>query len=493
MCGAVFVLVFAFLCLPGPSCTNSDNMALLLGTLKMMQRATCDDEIVSLACPRGTAISIQVAQYGKASSGGHSCVENSRSQSIAVEVEGEKDCLWPNTMQYSLLQRVVEACQKKPQCKFSTKPKIGLVDPCPRTRKFVEVAYKCRPFTFRSRTCCEDDVIKLSCNPYSRIAIFDAQYGRTAYESITCQQTQGVLDETCSAPHGTDTVMQICHGKRRCQIEASNKTFGSPCKSQTRTYLKVVYACVPLGVLTERYESAAETDEVLNGDKKSDGDEQSLFDDSDGASDRWDDLNAVSPVVNPALQPPDDVYASATSTQKNEESFMKTTQKSPVNNNAGLSNQKTVLFIYVSAGILIFIIIVLLLVAIRCYMTRRSSENSKTGDMFTTEAPNVFSDAVSDIDNDVDVSHISGTFYDPIHPDMILYRDNPANKGTLRAMRPLSTIYPCAGTSMYGNVDYVPSQGREGTNRFRGKDEEPDAMMSPKSLGTYSNSQFYYG
>lgn len=52
--------------------------------------------------------------------------------------------------QYSLLQTVVEACQKKQQCKFSTKPKPGLVVPCPATRKYVEVAYKCRPSKYNA-------------------------------------------------------------------------------------------------------------------------------------------------------------------------------------------------------------------------------------------------------------------------------------------------------------------------------------------------------
>lgn len=117
--------------------------------------------------------------------------------------------------------------------------------------------------------------------------------------------------------------------------------------------------------------------------------------------------------------------------------------------------------------------------------------------MFTTEAPNVFSDAVSDVDNDIDVSHISGTFYDPLHPDMILYRDGPGTSA-LRAMRPLSTVYPCTGANMYGKNDYVPPQSRDTTNRFtrsRSKEErlDPDVMTSPKSLSAYSNQQFYYG
>lgn len=96
--------------------------------------------------------------------------------------------------------------------------------------------------------------------------------------------------------------------------------------------------------------------------------------------------------------------------------------------------------------------------------------------MFTTEAPNIFNDGASDIDNDGDVSHISGTFYDPLHPDMIIYRDGQT-KTALRAMKPLSTVYPTAGASMYGNVDYGPSHSCE--PRFVTKDMDPETKLSP--------------
>lgn len=38
--------------------------ALLAGTLRTYQKAGCDAEYISLSCPRGTSISIEVAQYG---------------------------------------------------------------------------------------------------------------------------------------------------------------------------------------------------------------------------------------------------------------------------------------------------------------------------------------------------------------------------------------------------------------------------------------------
>lgn len=49
---------------------------------------------------------------------------------------------------------------------------------------------------FRSKVACENEVIQLVCNPFSRIAIYSASYGRTSYESIQCTQPQGVKEES---------------------------------------------------------------------------------------------------------------------------------------------------------------------------------------------------------------------------------------------------------------------------------------------------------
>ncbi|KAH8294908.1 hypothetical protein KR018_004272, partial [Drosophila ironensis] len=212
-----------------------------------------------------------------------------------------KSCMWPNALQYSLLQTVVEACQKKKHCKFQGSPhyygqgasgvgdtsgsssyhsstvstnSIGS-DPCPKRRKIVEIAYKCRPYEFRSKVACHNDVAQLECNPYSRIAIYSASFGRTEYESIQCPQPQGVREETCLASYATETVMQICHGRRRCNLAADANTFGSPCQRNSRMYLKVVYTCVPMQVLKEHDSSETEADELEDFE----GDINDLYDD----------------------------------------------------------------------------------------------------------------------------------------------------------------------------------------------------------------------
>ena len=53
------------------------------------------------------------------------------------------------------------------------------------------------PDEFRSKVACENDVIQLMCNPYSRIAIYGASYGKTEYESLQCAQpSQASKDES---------------------------------------------------------------------------------------------------------------------------------------------------------------------------------------------------------------------------------------------------------------------------------------------------------
>ncbi|XP_050745306.1 uncharacterized protein LOC108036876 isoform X2 [Drosophila biarmipes] len=351
-----------------------EKLALLSATLRTYQKAACDSDQVVIACPRGTSISIEFAQYnnfvakdgfsieelcprsgetrpeirsrakhllrgsifgspslkiptnrnmnggyglanpvhsiGEHSSttvtGSESVVGTTRSvdevQSIDYNNENVlENCMWPNALQYSLLQTVVEACQKKKHCKFngslqfygtgssgvgdssgtssyysSTASSNSInIDPCPKRKKIVEVAYKCRPYEFRSKVACHNDVAQLECNPYSRIAVYSASFGRTEYESIQCPQPQGVREETCLASYATETVMQICHGRRRCNLAADANTFGNPCQPNSRMYLKVVYTCVPKQVLKESRESEVEPDEA----EDLDGDMNDLYDD----------------------------------------------------------------------------------------------------------------------------------------------------------------------------------------------------------------------
>ncbi|KAL9889926.1 uncharacterized protein ACN427_009060 isoform 3-T17 [Glossina fuscipes fuscipes] len=301
-----FILIFTQLWV---NVLCGEKLALLSATLRTYQKAACDTDQVVIACPRGTSISIEFAQYNKFiakdgisidelcptngdsnqdraktkhllrgstfgshtqkvpanryANSGHlpeastslSATPNASDLSTISSSDSEdnapENCMWPNALQYSLLQTVVEACQKKKHCKFDGRPQFyGLgasgvgdtsgtssyhssttssnsinADPCPKKRKIVEVAYKCRP--------------------------------------------------SCLASYATETVMQICHGRRRCNLAADANTFGSPCHPNSRMYLKVVYTCVPKQVLMDRYESGTEADELEDFE----GDINELYDD----------------------------------------------------------------------------------------------------------------------------------------------------------------------------------------------------------------------
>ncbi|XP_068156174.1 uncharacterized protein [Drosophila tropicalis] len=279
-----------------------DPLALLAATLRTYQRAGCDSEQLSLSCPRGTSISIELAQYGRAGDlTDHSLCPPVSQEDLTttgsagdavihsgteIEVKPPETCT-VSGLQYALLQTVVDACQKKRHCKFAANSKThSSGDPCSGIRKFVEIAYKCRPYEFRSKVACEQDTMPLVCNPYSRIAIYSASFGHTERESVQCGgqsagtvtgSTPGVSEDnskpTCLVSYATETVMQICHGRRRCSVTADAGTFGRPCKTDVRMYLKVVYTCIPRKVLKDRYETAPESDEPQQTELDMDQDE----------------------------------------------------------------------------------------------------------------------------------------------------------------------------------------------------------------------------
>ncbi|XP_076667728.1 uncharacterized protein LOC143368664 isoform X2 [Andrena cerasifolii] len=233
-----------------------------LGNLRTYQTASCVDKPMTITCPPGTTIAVSLAQYGGTGSNGTGECSSSNPSMLTGDRQLNNTCVWPQSLQYSLLQTLVDVCQKKRQCKFDTYPNTLQNDPCPGFPKYIEVAYKCCPYEFRSKIACENDIINLVCYPGQRVAIYSASFGRTAYESLQCSQPQGVKEESCMASYATETVINLCHGKRRCSVVANSSTFGEPCSPDSRTYLKVVYTCVPRTVLRDRYEGALEPDEI---------------------------------------------------------------------------------------------------------------------------------------------------------------------------------------------------------------------------------------
>ncbi|XP_055306897.1 protein eva-1 [Sitodiplosis mosellana] len=388
-----------------------DPLALLAGTLRTYQKAGCDAEYIALSCPRGTSISIEIAQYGNTLKDGpvsNMCpprtdqtkVDTTRTDDTEIEVKPPETCL-TYQLQYALLQIVVEACQKKRHCKFLASSRTMNNDPCPETTKFIEIAYKCRPYEFRSKVACENETINLMCNPYSRIAVYSASFGRTSYESIQCSQPQGVMEESCLASYGTETVMQLCHGRRRCTISADRANFGNPCRPESRVYLKVVYTCIPRKVLKDQFDASIEPDEPQQIDMDQDQDdlydEDQFFRESEAippapklhrelaTSDMPTSLSEPSSSVNPPLRSRD-----SNQLEENQEKFF------------------LYLFISVTVGVLLCLTLVigrLVLQKRQVKSDKKSSpkNQSQNGNNGETTIPNGFSDDISEIDGDIDM------------------------------------------------------------------------------------------
>nr|XP_027215491.1 uncharacterized protein LOC113808313 [Penaeus vannamei] len=290
-------------------------LALLAGTLRTLQRHACDGTALTLQCPVNTTIDVLYAKYGRPRQEAEQldlcpplphharpapkrhCEYSSTvdiyfserySGQATLEVKVlnttslEEECLAINKAnkaegrcrrdfgsradplwnRYNTLQRVVGECHHKNQCRIQVSPEtFSDHDPCPEIRKYIEVAYKCRPERFINKIVCEGGELTLKCGKNSRLAIYSVLFGRSKEGSYMCPQPAGVPEEDCQASFATEMVMSQCHGKRQCELHANSSMYGKPCSPESRMYMKTVYTCVPRKILKEPYQGELEPDE----------------------------------------------------------------------------------------------------------------------------------------------------------------------------------------------------------------------------------------
>lgn len=145
------------------------------------------------------------------------------------------ECSFPEALKY-----IEERCHGNKLCSMTTAPEVfgltGSLDSCPGYRKYVEVAYKCKPTQFKSRMVCHSDSLKLSCEEEDkRLVIYSSTFASAAGTHIYCPVVQqnpavgsyfydgGAITnkyemsdvDKCQNSFATEAVMQMCHGKSK--------------------------------------------------------------------------------------------------------------------------------------------------------------------------------------------------------------------------------------------------------------------------------------
>ncbi|XP_052244508.1 protein eva-1-like [Dreissena polymorpha] len=253
------------------------NSGILSGTLTTFEEASCDGEPMTMSCPPGMLVSIQFAQYGRQVPSSKMCPREEQSDDpnsgkswISNMLPEDTNCLATTS-----LKVILEACQDRQHCHLVASSKTFQQDPCPGTRKYLEVAYKCRPNEFFSETVCEGDQLELRCSQSTRIAISTGIFGRANVGDLKCPEllrNTSATKTTCRSKTAVDELVRLCHGKKRCMLHAEEYVFGNPCPTGVNKYLNVVYTCVPKQVLkrhsihTKRKKQKGEGSEVETND-----------------------------------------------------------------------------------------------------------------------------------------------------------------------------------------------------------------------------------
>ncbi|KAJ6634771.1 Protein eva-1 like C, partial [Pseudolycoriella hygida] len=368
-------------------------------------------------------------------------------------------CQLPETSKYSLLQTAIETCQKKTMCQFVAAPKSLEGNPCPDVRRLISYAYKCRPYEFRSKTACENEIIQLTCSPYWRITIY-----------------------TCLVSYANERVMQMCHGKRRCIISADATTFGEPCKPESRMYLKIVYTCVPKQILKEVYDFTMETDEPL---VYSSTEPNVIYHD--------DQFFRESEAIPPAPK----VYGGLA----NVGSVNTTIGQGIKHSNEGVDEtifeeSAGLFYIYIAltATVLILMVLIIIVIGRIVLLRRNSTANAKLHECTSvrpTSTKEIKSDDVISLDSDfnstdhADISNVHrdgklfGSTYIPssysnLDPDNLSFKLNPA------------TSVPSCQTSV---VDYPPMYRTSTFQRNHRSDNQSVATIVPNHTSYLYNDQ----
>lgn len=147
---------------------------------------------------------------------------------------------------------------------------------------------------------------------------------------------------------------------------------------------------------------------------------------------------------------------------------------------------------------------------IRCVMHKQSTDQPKGPDVSaTTEIPNGFNDSISEVDNDINITSLSGPVDSAdsgMKQDMQFGNVAVSPKINRYVGRPVPNTYPHVSTNMYGQVAEFPIEMPLRTIPMHGTlgrgvavktlprvQVQSEIDPNTRSLYRYSNAQYYFG
>uniref|UniRef100_A0A0N5A1W8 SUEL-type lectin domain-containing protein n=1 Tax=Parastrongyloides trichosuri TaxID=131310 RepID=A0A0N5A1W8_PARTI len=269
---------------------------LMLESLKNNQVLACENEKITLSCPKNTHIVITHSFFGRLIPSTELCPAPKN------YILGKEDtaCDVPEAD-----MRLKELCEGKRKCRITVKPSFVDRDPCPETSKYLQMSYKCKPISFEDQHFCEGTQLQLTCKSSKRLSIYSASWGRNMNGVGSTKCTSNFKNMNDNGVTGVDNdclvdvlpqVLQECHAKSNCAMAVNDYFFGSPCKHGVQKSLSIVYMCVNDEVFSDAaIKGQLETMNVMRKEFKEKQDAESIAsqedDDDDYVDEDYDKIN----------------------------------------------------------------------------------------------------------------------------------------------------------------------------------------------------------
>lgn len=174
------------------------------------------------------------------------------------------------------------------------------------------------------------------------------------------------------------------------------------------------------------------------------------------------------------------------------------------------TDQFDVMYVYIITAAAVAVLLCVLVGVIRCVLHRQNSDQPKGPDVSaTTEIPNGFNDSISEVDNDINITSLSGpvdTVDSGVKTEAMQFTDVALSPKINRYVgRPVPNTYPHVSTNMYGQVAEFPLEmplrtmphgtlGRGVAVKTLPRVQvQTETDPNARSMYRYSNAQYYFG